>query len=67
MKSMGAEISYNETKQSYYYTIDKDLAIGFVPKNEIYGGKNYNYFSQSDFFGLGHHNFTPSSDVKLQI
>ncbi len=51
MRQMGAEIEYCRTDQSFYYRIDKPLAIGFVEKKSIRGGKNEQYFSPSDFFG----------------
>lgn len=47
MKNMGAEIEYCNQRKSYYYTIEKTLAIGFVEKEKVYGGK----FSMSSFFG----------------
>ena len=52
MKAMGAEIEYNDIKQSYYYTTEKDLAIGFIPSDQINGGKNFIFLPESDFFGL---------------
>ena len=32
MKSMGAEIKFNDHRKSYYYITEKELTIGFVPK-----------------------------------
>ena len=52
MKCMGAEIAFSDIRRTYYYTEDKELAIGFVSVNELKGGKNKDYFLQSDFFGL---------------
>ena len=40
MKMMGAEIAYCCDRKSYYYTSDKVLAIGFVDKGKIKGGKS---------------------------
>lgn len=49
MKAMGAEIEYSKVKTSYYYKTEKVLAIGFVDKSKIFGGKNYcPNFSDSD-------------------
>ena len=47
MKSMGAEIEYCKSRRSYYYVEEKTLAIGFVEKQKIYGGKR----KVSGFFG----------------
>lgn len=40
MKQMGAEISYCKSKRSFYYELEKVLAIGFVEQSKIYGGKS---------------------------
>lgn len=40
MKMMGAEIAYCSDRKSYYYTANKVLAIGFVDKSKIKGGKS---------------------------
>ncbi|MDF1694684.1 MAG: hypothetical protein P1U56_02580 [Saprospiraceae bacterium] len=40
MKCMGAEIEYCTCRKSYYYVEDKTLAIGFVNKSKIYGGRS---------------------------
>jgi len=48
MKNMGAEIEYCNQKRSYCYSCDKILAIGFVDRKMIKGGKNY---LESKFFG----------------
>jgi len=45
MKAMGAEIDYCRFKQTYFYREDKILAIGFVEKRKIRGGKQF--FSKS--------------------
>ena len=63
MKAMGAEIEYNEAKQSYFYSVEKELAIGFVDADKIKGGENCNYFFQSGFLGLTQHIFMSSSDI----
>lgn len=47
MKNMGAEIEYCNHRKSYYYIHEKVLAIGFVEKSKIYGGKSL----ESSFFG----------------
>ncbi|MEZ4908087.1 MAG: HTH domain-containing protein [Saprospiraceae bacterium] len=39
MGNMGAEIEYNAHRKTYYYTTEKVLAIGFVEKEKIKGGK----------------------------
>ena len=52
MKAMGADVEYNKAKRSYYYTSDKDLAIGFLPSNQIKGGKNFVFSLEYDFFRL---------------
>ena len=41
MKIMGAEIEYCNTTQCFYYCSNKILAIGFIDKNKIKGGRNY--------------------------
>lgn len=49
MKAMGAEIEYSKTKISFYYKTEKVLAIGFVDKSKIFGGKLYSpIFSDSN-------------------
>lgn len=40
MKIMGAEIEYCPKRKSYYYLSDKTLAIGFVNKSKIKGGRS---------------------------
>jgi len=40
MKAMGAEIEYCTHRRSYYYQTDRVLALGYVNKSKIYGGKN---------------------------
>jgi biotin operon repressor len=53
MRSMGAEIDYCKHRKSYFYIEEKVLAIGFVSKEKIKGGKKYLInFIESDFFGL---------------
>ena len=39
MKMMGAEIEYCTSRKSYFYVEEKLLAIGFVEKGKVYGGK----------------------------
>jgi len=62
MKAMGAEIEYNTSRQSYFYTVDKELSIGFVHSGQIIGGKSYNFFLQFEFFGLSYAIFELSLD-----
>ena len=40
MKMMGAQIEYCSSRRSYYYSVDKVLAIGFVDPSKVRGGKN---------------------------
>ncbi|MEM9546159.1 MAG: hypothetical protein AAGA77_09300 [Bacteroidota bacterium] len=40
MKLMGAEIQYCTSKRSYYYVVDKKLAIGFLDPVNVKGGKS---------------------------
>jgi transposase len=47
MKNMGAEIEYCSHRKSYYYSHEKELAIGFVEKSKVYGG----YSLMSSFLG----------------
>ncbi len=49
MREMGAEIDFCNYSQSYYYTVDKELAIGFVKKDHINGGKMYKNFCSPNF------------------
>ena len=35
MKQMGADIGYCSSRRSYYYKMDKELAIGFVNSNRL--------------------------------
>lgn len=42
MKSLGADISYCKNRKSFYYETEKELAIGFVNKSMITGGKQIN-------------------------
>jgi len=64
MKAMGAEIEYCRDKQSYYYREDKILAIGFVNKEKIRGGKIFfqNFFDLSGFFGQTQNTFVPGPE-----
>ena len=61
MRIMGAEIEYNKHRRSYFYVKEKVLAIGFVEKEKLKGGKkikkNQKKFLQSGFFGLSWHTF----------
>jgi len=61
MKAMGAEIDYCRHKQSFYYVEDKILAIGFVNKRKIRGGKIFfqDFFHLSGFFGQTQNTFVP--------
>jgi biotin operon repressor len=54
MKNMGADIEYNDYKRSYYYTSDKELAIGFVPKDKIRGGIKFEKNIYSPIFSDWH-------------
>jgi len=47
MKCMGADIEYCNQRKSYYYKENKVLAIGFVEKSKVNGGKSI----MSSFFG----------------
>lgn len=40
MRTMGAEIEYCTHRRTYYYTEEKVLAVGFVDKSKINGGKS---------------------------
>jgi len=59
MKAMGAEIDYCRHKQSFYYVEDKTLAIGFVNKRKVRGGKIFfqDFFHLSGFFGQTQNTF----------
>ena len=39
MRSLGADIEYCQYKGSFYYTSDKELALGFVDPRKVRGGK----------------------------
>ena len=55
LRSMGAEIDYCVNRRTYYYTEEKVLAVGFVDKSKINGGKSSlsAFYGQDDFiFGL---------------
>jgi biotin operon repressor len=43
MRAMGAEIEYCRHRQSFYYLEEKILAIGFVNKRKIRGGRDIFY------------------------
>lgn len=64
MKSMGADIIYCKDRKSYCYTKEFELAIGFVEKKSIKGGKKLYFFTMSDFFGQTHHKFAPETFQK---
>jgi len=50
MKEMDAPIEYCHQRKSYYYKYDCDLMIGFVQKEKVVGGKEYENF-ECDFSG----------------
>ncbi|MEZ4908098.1 MAG: HTH domain-containing protein [Saprospiraceae bacterium] len=65
MRNMGAEIEYNASRKTYYYTTEKVLAIGFVEKEKIKGGKKISKkMSLSEFFGQVEHIFAPEAFQK---
>ncbi len=66
MKGMGAEIEYCRHKISFYYAEDKILAIGFVNKRKIRGGKTFfgNSFGLSGIFGQTQNTFDPKPEVQ---
>jgi len=62
MRLMGAEIKYCKYKKSYYYVKEKVLAIGFVEKEKIKGGKIFSKkILESGFFGLTWNIFAPET------
>ena len=65
MRIMGAEIEFCKYKKTYFYSKDKVLAIGFVTKDKIKGGKKIKKnIAQSGFFGLSSNIFALESVFK---